>query len=125
LAWTTNSFDFTLQVSKTLLFIKPFAGVGYSMGDSKVTGGLVSELTDNGTVITEANLAAINAALTAAGQPTVSAEGIVFSATDSTPVLRVYGGVSLAFLFLNLDVSASYVPINKSLGGSAMIRVQL
>jgi hypothetical protein len=39
--------------------------------------------------------------------------------------LRVYGGVSLALFFLNLDASVTYVPATGSLGASAMLRVQL
>lgn len=125
LDWTTDSYDFTVQASKNFLFIRPYVGAGYSFGKSTVSGGLTSTLTDNGTAISEANLAAINTALAAAGQPTISVDGITFNAESTAPALRVYGGVSLALIIIHLDVSATYVPATKSLGAQAMIRVQL
>jgi hypothetical protein len=127
LDWTTNSFDFTLQISKSLLFLRPYAGVGYSMGKSTVSGGLVTEVLYDGHTITSGEIADINAALAAAGQATaeISADGILFSAENSDPVLRVYGGVSLEILVIKLDAMVTYVPDSKSLGASAMIRFQL
>lgn len=125
LDWTTDSYDFTVQVSKNLLFIRPYIGAGYSFGKSTVSGGLTSTLTDNGTEISAANLDAINAALAAAGQPTISANGITFSSESAEPAIRVYGGVSIALIIIHLDLSATYVPATESLGASAMIRVQL
>jgi len=129
LDWTTDSFDFTLQVSKSLLFLRPYAGLGYSMGKSSVSGGLKSTLTDydgsTTTPITAAELAAINAALVADGQPTIAVDGIIFSAESTSPVLRVYGGLSFEILVIKLDTTVTYVPATKSLGASAMVRFQL
>ncbi len=125
LGWTTDSYDFTVQVSKNLLFIRPYVGAGYSFGKSTVSGGLTSNLTDNGTAISDVNLATINAALTAVGQPNISEDGITFSSESLEPAIRVYGGVSIALIIIHLDLSATYVPATESLGASAMIRVQL
>lgn len=126
LGWTTDSYDFTLQVSKSLLFIRPYAGVGYSFGKSTVSGGLLSALKYDGAEITAAQLAEINDALSAAGQATaqLSADGVLFGAESTAPVLRVYGGASLELLILKLDLSATYVPANGSLGAQAMVRIQ-
>jgi hypothetical protein len=55
----------------------------------------------------------------------ISADGILFSAENSDPVLRVYGGVSLEILVIKLDAMVTYVPASKSLGASAMLRFQL
>ncbi len=127
LDWATNSFDFTLQVSKSLLFLRPYAGIGYSMGTSTVGGGLSSTVLDNGTALGQDDINSINAALAAAGQATIdiSADGILFSSENSEPVLRVYGGVSLEILVIKLDAMVTYVPDSRSLGASAMIRFQL
>ncbi len=127
LDWTTDSYDFTLQVSKSLLFLRPYAGVGYSMGKSTVGGGLVSSILYDGNPIDQTQIDAINADLAAAGQATIdiSAEGILFSAENTDPVLRVYGGVSLEILVIKLDAMVTYVPASKSLGASAMLRLQL
>jgi len=135
LDWTTDSFDFTLQVSKKVLFLRPFAGLGYSMGTSTVGGGLAAKMYyDNDTsslgdevLVTSAEVAAIKQALADAGQPVpeISADGFLFSATNADPVLRLYGGLSLNLFFLNLDLQGIYVPKTKGLGANAMIRVQL
>jgi len=128
LSWTTDSYDFTLQVSKNLLFIRPYAGVGYSIGKSSVSGGLSSSITDQNDVpLSAADLEAINAALTMTGMdvPNISADGILFGKDSTEPALRVYGGVSLALIIVHIDTSVIYVPATKSLGGSVMLRVQL
>jgi hypothetical protein len=105
------------------------------MGKSTVNGGLAaSMLYDNDTgdataavTVTDAELAAIKQALADAGQPVpdISAEGFLFGAENNEPVLRVYGGLSLDLLILSLDLQGVIVPATKSLGASAMIRVQL
>ncbi len=125
LDWTTDSFDFTLQVSKSLLFLRPYAGLGYSMGKSSVNGGVKSSLLYDGSAVTDANLAAINADLATAGLPPISTTGIIFNAENTTPVLRVYGGLSFEILVIKLDTTVTYVPATKSLGASAMVRFQL
>lgn len=127
LDWTTDSFDFTLQISKGFLFLRPYAGLGYSMGKSTVQGGLTSTVTYDGSPITQGQIEAINANLIAAGQATIdiSADGILFNAESTSPVLRVYGGLSFEILVIKLDTTVTYVPATKSLGASAMVRFQL
>ncbi len=134
LDWTTDSFDFSAQVSKKILFLRPFLGVGYSLGKSAVNGGLKADMyyddnTGDATpahLITAGELQDIKDQLAAAGQPVpdISADGFMFAAENNEPVLRLYGGVSLNILFLNLDLQGIYVPKTKSLGANAMIRVQ-
>jgi len=125
--WGTNSFDLTLQVSKKILFLEPFAGAGYSLGKSTVSGGIASQLLYDGVAVTEAGLAAITEALSQAGidVPDLTTEGFMFGAENTEPVLRVYGGLTLSILILKFDTMIMYVPVNKSLGLSSMIRVQL
>ncbi len=127
LRWTTDSYDFTLQVSKNLLFIRPYIGVGYSVGKSSVKGGIESALTYDTVAVTATQVEEIKDNLTLAGisVPDLSAEGFMFGKDSTEPALRVYGGVSLALIIIHLDVSATYVPATKSMGASAMIRVQL
>lgn len=127
LRWTTDSYDFTLQVSKNLLFIRPYLGAGYSMGTSSVKGGIESALTYDEAPVTAAELDTIKTALAAASiaVPDLTAEGFMFGKESTEPALRVYGGVSIALIIIHLDLSATYVPATESLGASAMIRVQL
>jgi hypothetical protein len=125
--WATNSFDFTLQVSKSLLFLRPYAGAGYSMGESSVKGGMKATMTYNGSPITDAEIAKMEADLGKAGisVPKISAEGFMFEAKNNTPVLRLYGGLSLDLLILMFDTQVTYVPTTESLGLTGTIRVQL
>lgn len=131
--WATDSFDFTLQVSKSVLFLRPYVGAGYSLGKSSVDGGMKATMTyddaseSGAQPIDENNLADLKAALADAGisVPDISADGFMFGSTDNAPVLRLYGGLSLDLLVLMLDTQVTYVPGSGSLGGSAMIRIQL
>jgi len=133
--WTTNSFDFTLQVSKKFLFIRPYLGTGLSVGKSTVNGGMAAAmLYDDNTgdatpavAVTDAEVAAIKQALADAGLdvPDISAAGFMFGSENSDPVIRLYGGFSLELLILSLDLQGTYVPSTKSLGASAMVRVEL
>jgi hypothetical protein len=125
--WGTDSFDLTLQVSKKILFLEPYVGAGYSLGKSSVKGGIASELLYDGVAITEDNLDAIKTALTAAEieVPDLSADGFMFGAENTDPVLRVYGGLTFSILVIKFDTMLMYVPANQSLGLTSMIRVQL
>jgi hypothetical protein len=135
--WTTDSFDFTLQVSKSVLFLRPYLWAGYSLGKSSVNGGMSASMTyDNGddtdgTVgpvpVTDAEIAEIKANLAAAGidVPDISADGFMFGSENNDPVLRLYGGLSLDLFILMLDTQVTWVPGTGSLGGTATIRIQL
>ena len=121
LGWQSNVFDFTAQVSKLLLFVVPYAGVGYTLGTSAVTGGVSS------TVGTDyvGGVSALNSYLAAHGGPTLSDQGFTFSANANDPVFRVYGGLSLRIVVVDLDTQVIYVPATKALGTSVTARVQL
>jgi hypothetical protein len=123
LAWKSNTFDFTVQVSKKLLFIVPYAGAGLTIGTSSVTGGAKADVT---TDFGANDLQGLMDAIEAAGgtAPDISSTGVSFAKDAKAPVFRVYGGLSLRIL-VDLDLQAMYVPATKSLGGSATIRLQL
>ncbi|MBU0928661.1 MAG: hypothetical protein KKA67_12985 [Spirochaetes bacterium] len=127
LQWATDSFDFTAQVSKKILFIEPYVGAGLSLGNSSVKGGIESALTYDGAPVTDAQVAAIKEQLALAGitVPDLSAAGFLFGAESAAPVFRVYGGLTLSLFVVKLDTSVTYVPQTNSLGAQAMVRVQL
>ncbi len=126
LGWESTIVDATLQVSKNLLFVRPYLGAGCSFGKSGVTGGVSSQLgfSRDGSASTSAQLAAD---LASAGleAPEFDAEGYSYSVAATDPVLRVYGGVSLSILLLVLDAQAVYVPKTEALGASLTTRIQL
>jgi len=126
LAWSSNVFDVTLQVSKKLLFVIPYLGAGYTFGTSTVDGGVLSTLHADGyTSGTYGNgIEGLNNFFAANGGPTISDQGFTYTTEASTPVFRVYGGLSIRIL-IDLDLQAMYVPATKSLGASATLRFQL
>jgi hypothetical protein len=120
LDWTSNIFDFTLQVSKKFLFIIPYAGAGLSVGKSTVEGGVASAVTTSYT----GGVDALNSWFEANGGPSIEDQGFTYSAEATKPAFRLYGGFSLRIL-VDLDLQAMYVPATKSLGASATLRFQL
>jgi hypothetical protein len=130
LDWSSHTFDFTAQVSKTLLFfITPYVGAGYTLGSSKISGGLNSSLeVRRNSVVSD--LDTLKAAMKGAGLPLpFNGFGIGYSAESTDPVLRLYGGLSLNILLIRLDLQAVYVPAMASqaqaLGASFTTRVQI
>lgn len=123
--WTTDSFDVTAQVSKKLLFIRPYLAAGYSFGKSTFAGGIKADVTytDNGS---PANPADVKAALEAAGYDVSALDdtGFLFGAESAKPVFRLFGGLSFDLLFIVLDLQGTWVPQSGSLGANAMLRVQ-
>jgi len=120
LAWSSNVFDVTLQVSKKQLFVIPYLGAGYTFGTSTVDGGIASTVTTN----YPGGIEALNAYFASVGGPTISDQGFTYSTDATSPVFRVYGGLSLRIL-IDLDLQAMYVPATMSLGASATVRFQL
>lgn len=121
LGWSSNVFDFTAQVSKLLLFVVPYAGVGYTVGASKVTGGVSSTMSTN----YPTGIAGLNSFFAANGGPTISDQGFTYTADANSPVFRAYGGLSIRIIVLDIDAQVMYVPTTKALGASATLRVQL
>jgi len=127
LDWSSNTFDFTAQVSKTLLFIlTPYVGAGYTLGTSKISGGLNSDLTTT----YPGGMDALKAAMASAGQSLpFNSVGIGYSAESTDPILRLYGGFSLNILVIRLDIQGVFVPKletqPQALAASFTTRVQL
>ncbi|MCX7025484.1 MAG: hypothetical protein NT080_12855 [Spirochaetes bacterium] len=135
LAWKTTTVDMNAQISKNLFFLlTPYVGGGITLGTSTVDGGVESDMLFGGAgpdadynddlVI---NIDDLKDALADAGQtvPDFSATGFMYSAENSDPVIRIYGGASLNLLILVADFQAMYVPETKNLGLSVNARIQL
>lgn len=125
LGWESTTVDGTLQVSKTLLsFLTPYAGIGYTMGKSTVTGGVASALSfqrDSGA--SDYSTLASDFAAMGGTAPALSATGFSYSSDSTSPVFRVYGGLSL-HVFILVDLQVMYVPATQNLGASVMARLQ-
>jgi hypothetical protein len=121
LGWTSLTFDTNVQVSKNILIFTPYLGAGLTFGKSTVDGGVDSTISVSG-----GTLAQLEAALIAAGEPDPFSgqTGFMYTATSTTPYVRLYGGVSLNILLV-LDLQVMYVPATKALGGALTARIQL
>ena len=118
-AWETQTIDFKLQASKSLLIITPYAGVGYAYGWSKAGGGVSSDITYSNT--TEE---AVRQALEAAGYDIeLSGDGFTILSESSGGSLRAFGGISVNLFVLKLDLNAMYNVNTESLGASANVRI--
>ena len=128
LGWKSTNVDATLQVSKSFLIFRPYAGLGYTMGSSTVTGGVASALSvqNNGSPSTVDDLNAAVAAANASNlYPNFSTAGFTYTTTASTPMFRMYGGLSFEILVLKLDAQVMYVPATQNLGATFMARFQI
>ncbi len=127
LGWTSNTFDFTTQVSKQFLFLVPYLGAGYTLGTSSVTGGVSSTMSAPGysSITYGSGISGLNSFFAANGGPNISDQGFSYTATANTPVLRVYGGLSFRIILVDFDTQVMYAPFTKGLGFSATARVQL
>jgi Family of unknown function (DUF6588) len=121
----SNVIDAKLQISKSLLIITPYLGVGYAYGWSKAGGGISGTVNYDGSPITPAQITAIEEAFAAAGYdaPTVSADGFVVSKASTGGSFRAFGGLSVNLFILKLDLNAMYNVNTESLGASANVRI--
>ena len=121
----SNVLDAKLQVSKSLLIITPYLGVGYAYGWSNAGGGVSGTVNYEGSPITPAQITAIEDAFAAAGYdaPTVSADGFIVSKASTGGSFRAFGGLSVNLFILKLDLNAMYNVSTASLGASANVRI--
>ncbi len=118
--WQSNVIEGRVQLSKQLLFFVPNIGLSAAYGISSAGGGISSTMTYTGSATT----AQMQQVFVANGYPAPTSQGFsIVKAADGWS-FKVYGGVDIALLFLNLDVSANYNILTQSLGGGVNLRVQ-
>lgn len=98
LGWTSNTVDFTAQVSKKFIVFVPYAGAGLSVGKSSVTGGLNSTVSVTG----PGGLSGLEAAMGSAA-PDFSSTGFSYTADENKALFRIYGGFSFRIILLDID----------------------
>jgi len=121
--WNTSVIDLKVQLSKTLLFITPYVGLGASYGISSAGGGMQSAMTLNGTSVTQAQLDQINSQY--GTSYTLQNPGFGVYATANGFSARVFGGFSLNIFILKIGVGAEYELLSGSMAGMANVRFQL
>lgn len=121
--WNTSVIDAKVQLSKTLLFITPYVGLGASYGISNAGGGMQSAMTLNGTPVTQAQLDQMNSQY--GTNYTLQNPGFgVYSGANGFSA-RVFGGFSLNIFILKIGVGAEYEFLSGSMAAMANARIQL
>lgn len=124
--WSANVIDLKAQVSKGLLFFRPYAGLGASVGFGRAGSGFESTLVG----ITEDEIAEINAAAEELGADAIIPELSGTSFYLSAPMtggwsFRAFGGVAINLLIVKLDFTAMYDFLAGNYGATVGLRVQL
>lgn len=126
LTWKSNTFDFTAQVSKKFLILVPYLGGGLTFGKSSVDGGLSA---DNITPSGGLTFDQMKAYMKAMGYNYIpddfTSTGFNYTADESNPLFRLYGGMSLRLFVIDLDLQGIYLLKSKSFGASLTGRFQI
>ncbi len=127
--WGTSVIDLKVQVSKKILIITPFIGLGASYGASSVDGGLTSQLLYNGVPINQAQINQIIQAFELAGQdvPDELKEGtgvVIHAKSPSGWAVRTFGGIGFNLFILKLDLCGLYNFTSGSYGLTLNGRIQ-
>jgi hypothetical protein len=122
-AWDTNVIDLKVQISKSLLIITPYLGLGASWGISSAGGGLSSQMTVDGSPVTQSQIDQINQVT---GQSiTLSNPAVIVQSSVQGWSFRAWGGLSLNIFVLRLDLNAMYDITSGALGASLGARIQI
>jgi hypothetical protein len=108
-------YEAKAQISKGILFVTPYAGLGVGYGTGNAKAGIKSNVSDN-----LGSLAFWKTYL-----PDVSSTGFSQSSNAGVFNTRVYGGMSFDFLALKLDLQGQYSVLDGAFGGSIGARLQL
>jgi hypothetical protein len=125
--WGTKSLDFKAQISKSLLIVTPYLGLGLSYAWSNAGYKFDSKVNVNGHPVSAADIKEINDYLKSAGMETmgVSAGGISSIIEDSALGIRVFGGLSVNMAVFMIDLTGLYSFRDSNYGVSLGFRFQL
>ncbi|MDR2618440.1 MAG: hypothetical protein LBC62_06180 [Treponema sp.] len=130
LLWDTFSLDFKVQVSKSILIITPYAGIGASYAWSNTGYEVDADVRYNngsGSDDIGAGIDAVKGYLGREGLEgmEISGSGISTIIKDKRFGLRAFGGLSLNLMVFKIDITGLYNFLDKNYGGSAGFRFQL
>ena len=120
LDWQASTIDLKLQVSKNLLILTPFIGIGAAYGESTAGGGLQSDVLIGGVPITPAQIQQIKDYYDLIGEPIpdLSTKGIIVTSDAKGWAYRVFGGIGLSVFVLRLNLNGMYNLTSGALGAS-------
>jgi len=129
LDWSTNVVELKAQISKSLIFITPYLGVGAAVSfGTSASGGVTSHLLYDGSQISQAQIDRITSYYKGLGQtpPDFSTTGITAKANSGAGFdLRAFGGISVNLFILYLDLGIGYDFSTSALGGSLNARISI
>ena len=125
--WDSLSLDFKVQISKSLLFLTPYVGLGGSYAWSKAGYLIETGVTVNGQAITQNHIDAINAELDKLNleRIDISAQGFSSIVRRNDINLRAFGGLSFNLMVLKLDLTGLYSFLDNNFGASLGFRFQI
>ena len=118
--WATSSLDFKAQISKSLLIITPYLGIGASNGWSKAGYGVETTVTDSG-----GDLEAAKDALKQFGIYDLDQTGFSSEVKESGWSFRVFGGLSFNITILRLELTGLYNFVDGNYGLTMGARIQI
>jgi hypothetical protein len=120
LDWQASVIDLKVQVSKNLLILTPFFGVGAAYGESNAGGGLQSDVLIGGVPITQAQIDQIKDYYDLVGEPIpdLSVKGLIVTSDAKGWAYRVFGGIGLSIFVLRININGMYNLTTGALGAS-------
>lgn len=110
-AWEAKVLDLKLQASKGILFLRPYAGLGYSYSMATAGGGFNAVIDRSD--FTDEELAALQEAYGLE----VKDQSFLITSDANGHSFRAYGGVGINLLLLRLDLNVLYGFQTNTLGG--------
>lgn len=125
--WKSSVVHLQVQLSKKLLFLHPYIGVGAAYGVSTVGGNLNAKLTNgSGDTLSQSDIdAAVDAYEAYSGtRVDMDTGGFTSSSSLNGFSYRAYAGTSVKLLFAVLDLGAGYSFTSQSLSAQVGLRAQ-
>lgn len=124
--WTANVIEFKAQVSKSLIFVTPYAGANFSYGMTQIGGGVKSGVTDKTNTLTQDQIDTIRdkAALAGVNIPKVNADGFTTEHDLTAMGLKINGGLSFNLFLAKIDLNVSYDVMAEIMGTQLGFRIQ-
>jgi hypothetical protein len=122
LFWETASLDFKVQISKKILIITPYLGLGASNGWSNAGYKVTTRMEDSGGNL---DLDMLRPIMSQFGLEGFSEDGFGSSAEFTGWSFRVYGGFSINLPFVRIEFTGLYNFIDEKYGATIGARFQI
>jgi opacity protein-like surface antigen len=126
-SWETTALDLTAQVSKSLILVTPYLGLGVNYAWSKAGYTVKTDLTYDGKPLNSEEAAKLKEALSKAEIAGITVDETGFSSIiDKSGLgLRIFGGLSFNIAVIRIDLTALYGLLSGDFGGTLGLRFQL